>query len=75
LPDFMSLPSGRAAVARAERRAKATGDPADVDAAREARSRYAEAKLADAIRKSVEAAPPLTPEQRDRLSALLRGGA
>lgn len=33
------------------------------------------AKLAEAIRKTVEALPPLTPEQRDRLAGLLSSGA
>lgn len=32
-------------------------------------------RLADQIEKVVSAAPPLTPEQIDRLSGLLRGGA
>lgn len=32
------------------------------------------AKLEDHIRKVVAEAPPLTPEQRDRLAGLLRGG-
>jgi hypothetical protein len=31
-------------------------------------------RLADVIRKAVAEAPPLTPEQRDRLALLLRGG-
>lgn len=31
------------------------------------------ARLADYIRKTVDAAPPLTPEQRDKLALLLRG--
>jgi len=31
-------------------------------------------RLADYIKKTVDAAPPLTPEQRDRLAILLRGG-
>lgn len=75
LPVSMSLPSGRAALARAERRAKRTGDPDDVEAALDARARYAEAKLAEHIRKTIEAAPPLTAEQRDRLSQLLRGAS
>ncbi len=34
----------------------------------------AAAKLANYIRKTVDAAPPLTPAQRDRLALLLRGG-
>lgn len=35
----------------------------------------AAARLADYIRRTVDAAPPLTPEQRDRLAVLLRGDA
>lgn len=31
-------------------------------------------RLADYIRRAVDSAPPLTPEQRDRLALLLRGG-
>ena len=34
----------------------------------------AAAKLEDYIRRTVEAAPPLTEDQRDRLALLLRGG-
>lgn len=33
------------------------------------------AELAEHIERIVDAAPPLTPEQRDRLALLLRGGA
>lgn len=33
------------------------------------------ARLADYIRKTVDAAPPLTAEQRDRLALLLQGEA
>jgi hypothetical protein len=40
----------------------------------DARRDLAEAKLADAIRKVVAAAPPLTAEQRNRLATLLMGG-
>lgn len=32
-------------------------------------------RLADYIRETVDAAPPLTPEQRDRLALLLNGNA
>jgi len=32
------------------------------------------ARLEDYIRKTVDAAPPLTPAQRDRLALLLKGG-
>lgn len=38
------------------------------------RRQHAAAKLADYIRKTVDTAPPLTLEQRDRLALLLRGG-
>lgn len=33
------------------------------------------ATLADHIKRTVDAAPPLTADQRDRLAVLLRGGA
>jgi len=39
-----------------------------------ARGELAEAKLADAIAKVVESAPPLTAEQRNRLATLLMSG-
>jgi len=35
----------------------------------------AAARLADYIKRVVDEAPALTPEQRDRLAVLLRGGA
>lgn len=34
---------------------------------------YAVARLADYIKRTVDAAPPLSTEQRDRLALLLRG--
>lgn len=40
-----------------------------------ARRNLAEAKIEDAIGKALAVAPPLTPTQVKRLSALLRGGA
>lgn len=39
-----------------------------------ARRDLAAAKLADYIRRTVDAAPSLTPAQRDRLALLLKGG-
>lgn len=36
---------------------------------------YAAEKIADYIKRTVDAAPPLTTQQRDRLASLLRGGA
>ena len=47
------------------------GDPQSEHSARCA---LAEAKLADYIRKTVDAAPPLDAATRDRLALLLRGG-
>lgn len=38
------------------------------------RREYAAAKLEDFIKKTVDSAPPLTPEQRARLFLLLSGG-
>lgn len=52
------------------------GTPEDVD---EARRDFTAAKLADYIKRTVDQAPPLTDEQRERIAALLRptaiGGA
>lgn len=63
----------RAAIARGEQRLKRRpGDPQirrEVDGLR---AQYATAKLADFIAKVVNAAPPLTAEQRNRLAVLLR---
>jgi hypothetical protein len=47
----------------------------DVEAGRKARVAYKEATAAEYIRRLVDEAPPLTPEQRDRLAVLLRGSA
>ncbi len=44
----------------------------DDDAATEARRELKAAVLEDAIRKTVDSAPPLTNEQRTRLAKLLR---
>ncbi|KHL00433.1 hypothetical protein [Sinomonas humi] len=41
----------------------------------EARRDLAAAKLAQYVERVVSAAPPLTPEQADRIAALLRGSA
>lgn len=65
----MSWTSERARVASLSR-SRTSDDPALLDARRDLRA----ARLADYIRRVVDAAPPLTPEQRDRLAALLRGG-
>ena len=46
--------------------------PHDHQAIEDARRDLAAAKLADYIKRTVDAAPPLTEEQKDRLTALLR---
>ena len=38
------------------------------------RRKFKEERIAEYIRRTVDAAPPLTPEQRDRLALLLRDG-
>ncbi|WP_206425893.1 hypothetical protein [Nakamurella antarctica] len=66
-PNWRSL---RASVASLTRSRK-PDDPALLDARRNLRTE----RLADYIRETVDAAPPLTQDQRDRLAVLLRGGA
>ena len=62
----MSWTQTRSQIAHAKRR-----DPnADVT---ELRARLKAERLEDYIRRTVDAAPPLTPEQRGRLAVLLRG--
>jgi hypothetical protein len=50
-------------------RSRPADDPDLIDARRNLRA----ARLEDAIRAAVAAAPPLTDEQRTRLAAILRG--
>jgi phage terminase Nu1 subunit (DNA packaging protein) len=75
----MLTPAGRQARARlASAAAAAKRRPLDADAdaaVRLARRDYAAQALAEHIRNVVDSAPPLTPEQRDRLAVLLRPGA
>jgi hypothetical protein len=49
-------------------RSRTPDDPELIEARRNMRA----ARLEDVIRRTVAAAPPLTPEQRDRLAVLLR---
>jgi hypothetical protein len=51
-------------------RSRQPDDPDLVDARRNLKAE----RLAAYIQKAVDQAPPLTPEQRDRLALLLRGG-
>jgi Spy/CpxP family protein refolding chaperone len=58
--------------------AKAKRKPLDPEAAaavEELRQQYRAIAAEDYIKKLVDEAPRLTPEQRDRLALLLRGGA
>ena len=52
-------------------RSRGADDPDLIAARRDLRVE----RLADHIRRTVDAAPPLTVEQRDRLAMLLRGGS
>lgn len=49
-------------------------EPDDPDLV-EARTRLRIAKIEESVRQIVDAAPPLTSDQRERLAMLLRGGA
>jgi len=71
-----SLARRRAELARAERQKHLNpGDPERVERASQLRRDYAAEKLAEYVARIVDAAPPLTPAQRDRIAALLRSGA
>lgn len=67
MPDPVLAARGRLAYA-----SRKGGDPGALEAARR---EFKEAKLRKAIQEAVASAPPLSPEQRDRLAALLAGGA
>lgn len=66
----MSWTHERARIASLSR-SREHDDPELVDARRNLRAE----RLADYIKRTVDAAPPLTPEQRDKLALLLSGGA
>lgn len=65
----MSWTAERARVASLTR-SRAADDPDLINARRNLRAE----RLAEHIARVVDEAPPLTPEQRDRLAVLLRGG-
>ena len=68
MPETQLLAQLRAGIARAERDSRRTGDTSPtVDARRE----YAVAKIEDYVRRTVDAAPPLTDDQRHKLAQLL----
>ena len=71
-----SLATRRAELARAERQKHLNpGDPERVERASQLRRDYAAEKLVEYVTRIVDAAPPLSPAQRDRIAVLLRGGA
>jgi hypothetical protein len=69
MTDSLSLMQLRAGIARAEHQSKRTGDTSSVV---EARREYYAAKIAEYVKKTADSAPPLTDEQRDMITALLR---
>jgi hypothetical protein len=69
MPAAHDLQVARVHIARAERRAKQTGDTGPVQ---EARRDYAAAAIEAYVVERLRSAPPLTQEQRDRIASLLR---
>ncbi len=73
---MLTKESRRARAQLASTASKAARRPDDAETAQaveEARRNYRFVAASDYIRAVVDAAPPLTPEQRDRLATLLRG--
>jgi hypothetical protein len=71
-----SLAARRAELARAERQKRLNpADPKLAHSVIDLRRNYTAEKLAEYVAKIVADAPPLSAVQRDRISALLRGGA
>lgn len=64
----------RAKLGQAARTAKKSGKTADAIHRDSLSAEYRALKLEDHIREVVDGWPPLSPEQRDRLAILLRGG-
>lgn len=72
----MSTLQARSRLGNATKSARAAGKPPESDeGVREARRDLAAAKLEQHISAIVATAPPLTPAQRAKLAALLRGAA
>ncbi len=70
-----SLADRRAEIARAQRQVNLHPDqPERTERVLKLRRDYAAEKLAAYVNAVVAKAPPLTPAQRDRIAALLRGG-
>ena len=64
----------RSDLANTIKKSKKAGGPPHAEVEK-ARRTFAAGRLAAEIRKTVESAPTLTPAQKDKLAALLRGGA
>ena len=69
----MSVPKARSRVAVEVKKHKRDGRPDSSAAVRDAQRVLAEEKIKAYVERALAAAPALTPEQRDRLSLLLRG--
>lgn len=70
----MSLSQQRSRVGNAAKTHKAQATDDTRRSLDEARRALAEEKIRAFVEQTVASAPPLTPEQRDRLALLLRGG-
>ena len=62
----------RARLGVASRTARRTGDPDDIARRDQLDAEYRTVALAEHVRQVVAKAPPLSPEQRERIAALLR---
>jgi hypothetical protein len=74
---MLTEPRKKARATMASAAARAARRPNDPDAraaAQAARRDYYATALEDYIKRTVDAAPPLTPEQRARLAGILAGG-
>jgi len=73
--DPLSITQARSHVPFESKKHHQAGGESSSQALQDANRVLAEEKLKQHIVRTVACAPPLTPEQRDRLSVLLRGGA
>lgn len=71
----MSVSKARSDLANEVKKIKKVGGDPSAPSVQDARRVLAAEKLAAAIRQTVESAPELTPAMKDRLAALLKGGA
>lgn len=69
----MSVVKARSRVAVEVKKQKREGAPDPSPGVLDARRALAEEKIREFVERTVASAPPLTPDQRDRLALLLRG--